>query len=73
MKGYGCIYTEKEITLGIRFDHIKMTVSFYKNWINHGIAFRNVPSGLIPSIDVWFLEGQIEIQNNINFEEKVFL
>ncbi len=73
MKGYGCIYTDKEITLGIRFDHTKRTVSFYKNGINHGIAFRNVPSGLTPSIDVWFQEGEIEIQNNINFEEKAFL
>ncbi len=73
MKGYGCIYTDKEITLGIKFDHVKRTVSFYKNGINHGIAFRNVPSGLTPSIDVWFQEGQVEIQNNINFEEKAYL
>ena len=73
MKGYGCTYTEKEITLGIKFDHVKRTVSFYKNGINHGIAFRNVPSGLTPSIDVWFQEGSIELQNNINFEEKTFL
>ena len=73
MKGYGCIYTEKEIVLGIKFDHVKRTVSFYKNGIDHGVAFRNVPSGLTPSIDVWFQEGTIELQNNINFEEKTFL
>ena len=72
-KGYGCIYTEKEIILGIKFDHVKRTVSFYKNGIDHGIAFRNVPSGLTPSIDVWFQEGTVELQNNINFEEKTFL
>ena len=63
----------KEIVLGIKFDHVKRTVSFYKNGIDHGVAFRNVPSGLTPSIDVWFQEGTIELQNNINFEEKTFL
>jgi len=73
MKGYGCIYTDKEVILGIKFDSVKRTISFYKNGIDHGIAFRNVPSGLTPSIDVWFQEGTIEIQNNINFEEKTYL
>ena len=74
MKGYGCIYTEKEIVFGIKFDHVKRTVSFYKNGIDHGVAFRNVPSGLTPSIDAWFQEGTVEIENNIiNFEEKTFL
>ena len=73
MKGYGCTYTEKEIVLGIKFDHVKRTVSFYKNGIDHGIAFRNVPSGLTPSIDVWFQEGNIELQNNINFEVPLIL
>lgn len=73
MKGYGCVYTEKEIILGIKFDNVKRTVSFYKNGIDHGVAFRNVPSGLTPSIDVWFQEGSVEIQNNINFEEKTYL
>ena len=73
MKGYGCIYTDKEVVLGIKFDNVKRTISFYKNGIDHGVAFRNVPSGLTPSIDVWFQEGTVEIQNNINFEEKTYL
>jgi hypothetical protein len=73
MKGYGCVVLEKEFRLGIKFDHVRRTVSFYKNGINHGVAFRNVPTGLYPSIDIWFQEGQVEIQNNIAFEEKSYL
>ena len=73
MKGYGCVCMENDTILGIKFDHVKRTISFYKNGINHGVAFRNVPAGLTPALDVWFGEGQIEIQNNVNFEDKTFL
>lgn len=36
-------------------------MSFYKNGINQGIAFRNVPANLNPSIDLWFVFGCAEI------------
>lgn len=72
-KGYGCICLDNETTLGIKYDHVRRTVSFYKNGINHGIAFRNVPTGLTPAVDVWFEEGQVEIQNNNDFKERIFL
>lgn len=57
-----------ENTIGIFYDHKKNEVYFYKNGINQGLAFKNVPVGLIPSIDIWFVYGTVEI-NKINFPE----
>jgi hypothetical protein len=63
--GYGCACSsEEETRLGILYDSKNKTVSFFKNNINQGIAFRNVESGLIPSIDVWFQYGSVEILKN---------
>jgi hypothetical protein len=57
---------EDETILGILYDSKNKTISFYKNNINQGIAFRNVDSGLTPSIDIWFQYGSIEILKNKN-------
>jgi len=43
------------------YDIKSKSVSFYKNNINQGVAFTNVPSGLFPSLDLWFESGTIEI------------
>jgi len=59
--------------IGVKYDYKSRSVSFYKNGIFQGIAFRNVPSGLTPSIDIWFESGTIEIVQNNSFKEKLFL
>lgn len=64
------IYTEYETKIGIKYDYKSKSVSFLKNGINQGIAFRNVPSGLTPSLDIWFESGTIEIlKNSVNIEK----
>jgi hypothetical protein len=49
------------------------TLSFEKNGVNQGIAFRNVPPGLTPSLDIWFESGSVEIIKNSKKNEKIFL
>lgn len=67
------IILEFETKLSIRYDHKSRTVSFYKNNLFQGIAFRNVPSGLSPSLDIWFESGTVEIMKNPNPQDKIFL
>ena len=55
------------------YDARNKTVIFSKNNISQGIAFRNVPEGLTPSLDIWFESGTVEIVKNDTFKEKVFL
>lgn len=52
--GYGCKCEETSTRVGVLYDARNRTVSFYKNGINQGIAFTNIPTGLYPSLDVWF-------------------
>ncbi len=60
---------EYETIIKLCYDVKDKSVSFYKNNINQGVAFTNVPSGLYPSLDLWFESGTIEIiktaENNI--------
>ena len=57
----------------MKYDYKTRSVSYYKNNIFQGIAFRTVPIGLTPSIDVWFVSGTIEIIQNNSFQEKIYL
>lgn len=64
MSGYGCLCEpEFNTSVGIKYNFKQKTIVFYKNGINQGIAFRNVPSGLTPSIDIWFVYGSVEIEH----------
>ena len=40
IKGYGCQCEDFETYIGIKYEHISRSVSFYKNGINLGVAFR---------------------------------
>jgi len=73
VSGYGCLCEDYETKIGIRYDNKTRSVSFFKNGINQGIAFRNVPSGLTPSLDIWFESGTIEILKNSTFVEKTYI
>jgi len=57
----------------MKYDHISRSINFFKNGINLGVAFRNVPSGLTPSLELWFEVGSVEIIQNASCEEKIFL
>ena len=59
--GYGCKCEEPTTRLGVLYDARNRTVSFFKNGINQGVAFTNIASGMHPSLDVWFQNGEIEI------------
>lgn len=61
--GYGCKCEDKVTKIGIHYDARTRSVSFYKNGVNQGVAFTNIPSGMRPSLDVWFLNGSIEISS----------
>ncbi len=69
----GHINIEYETRISIKYDHKTRSVSFCKNGINQGVAFRNVPAGLTPSLDVWFECGTVEILKNTCIQEKVYL
>jgi len=71
--GYGCLCEEYETKIGINYDYKQKTLSFLKNGINQGIAFRNVPSGLTASLDIWFESGSVEIYQKSGQQEKLFL
>lgn len=59
--GYGCDCEDEETVLGIYYDSMRKTLSYYKNGIDQGVAFSNVPSGLFPSIDIWFHTGSVTV------------
>lgn len=62
--GYGCLCEhekDKVTRIGVYYNYKKKTISFYKNNIDQGIAFENVPENLNVSLDVWFEYGTIEI------------
>ena len=71
--GYGCSCEECETKFGIRYDYRMKTVEFFKNNANLGVAFRNVPEGLSPALDIWFESGQVEILNNTQPNDNLFL
>jgi len=60
--GYGCQCEEQSSRIGLMYDAKNRQVTFYKNGICQGVAFTNVLSGLYPSLDVWFSQGEITIQ-----------
>ncbi len=64
---------EYETRISIKYDHKSRTVAFYKNGNFQGTAFRNVPSGLSPSLDIWFESGTVEILKNTSVQDKVYL
>jgi len=61
--GYGCTCqsNESEAIIGMEYDSKKMTLSYYKNGVNQGIAFHNVPRTMYPAIDLWFESGHVEL------------
>ena len=73
MSGYGCACEDYETKLGIKYDAKNRSVSFFKNGINQGVAFRQVTSGYYPSLDIWFESGSIEILNEKAPKQKEFL
>ena len=64
-------YLEYQTIIGILYDYKNKTLSYTKNGINYGVAFKNVPSGLTPSLDLWFESGSVEILKTNT--EKIFL
>ena len=63
--GYGCQCENRVTVFGIYYNSQNRTIEFYKDYANLGVAFRDVPSGLTPSLDIWFELGYIEIMNRI--------
>jgi len=61
ISGYGCPCEEFETRIIIYYDRKTRSISFYKNGINQGVAFKNVPIGMTPSIDLWFESGSIKL------------
>ena len=58
---YGCMCEGAETEIGILYNATNRTVTFYKNSISQGIAFKNVRAGLYPALDLWFISGSVEI------------
>lgn len=73
VKGYGCQCENFETRIGMKYNHKSRSLAFYKNGIYLGVAFRNIPSGLTPCLDVWFDSGTIEIINNSSCQIREFL
>lgn len=60
--GYGCACEEDNTTIGIYYDSIDKSISFYKKGICQGVAFTNVGQNLYPAIDVWFESGTVTMR-----------
>ena len=71
--GYGCQCQSNETFLAMKYNYSDKTLTYFKNGVNLGVAFRNVPSGLTPSLDIWFEEGYVEIMGKGDYEEVKFL
>jgi len=62
-----------KMKISILYDYKTRSLSFEKNGVNQGIAFKNVPPGMTPSLDIWFESGTVEIIQNSKKTEKIFL
>ena len=71
--GYGCQCEDYNTKFGIKYNPKEKNVEFFKNGSNLGVAFRNVPSGLNPSLDIWFESGEVEILNDKEPTKKIFI
>jgi hypothetical protein len=71
--GYGCQCENRETVFGMYYNAQNKTIEFYKDYANLGIAFRDVPDGLTPSLDIWFEFGYVEITNRIIPDQQMFL
>jgi len=70
---YGCMCESTETEIGILYNATNRTISFYKNSINQGIAFKNVRAGLYPAIDLWFINGVVDIVPAKKPTNKIYL
>ncbi len=73
MNNYGCTCEGTETEIGILYNATMRTVSFYKNSINQGIAFKGVRAELYPALDLWFISGSVEILNSRKPSSKTYL
>lgn len=74
--GYGCAceHDDKSTTkIGIYYNSERKSVSFYKNGINQGVAFEDVPENLTASIDIWFELGSVEITRNFEPSNRIYI
>jgi len=62
--GYGCQCQDSDVNiLGMMYDEKNGTLSYWKNGVDMGIAFHDVPKNLYPAIDLWFESGHVEVLN----------
>ena len=71
--GYGCQCEDYDTKFGIKYNAKEKTVEFFKNGANLGIAFRNVPPGLNPSLDIWFESGTVQILDAKEPTKRIFV
>ena len=71
--GYGCQCEDYDTKFGIKYNAKEKTVEFFKNGANLGIAFRNVPPGLNPSLDIWFESGTVQILDSKEPTKRIFI
>ena len=58
-----CACLKQRMRIGMMYHHAERKVSFYKNGVKQGVVFRNVKSGLTPSVDLFLdsTESYVEI------------
>ena len=71
--GYGCQCEDYDTKFGIKYNAKEKTVELFKNGANLGIAFRNVPPGLNPSLDIWFESGTVQILDAKEPTKRIFV
>ena len=57
-----CACLKQKMRIGIEYDAIEKTVSFYKNGLKQGVVFTEVKSGLTPSVDIFLESTQSYVQ-----------
>ena len=57
-----CACLKQKMRIGIMYDEIERTVTFYKNGLKQGVVFQDVKSGLTPSVDIFLESTQSFVQ-----------
>ena len=70
--GCQCEGEDYDTKFGIKYNAKEKTVEFFKNGANFGIAFRNVPPGLNPSLDIRF-ETEDQILDSKELTKRIFI
>ena len=58
---------------GLKYVHLKNSIGLFRNDINLGVVFKNIPPFLTPALEINVEECKMQLLNNNIQQEKIFI